>query len=91
MVNEIVECLRRTMLFEIFRRGAGVVAHGEEFTLDQIGLNRCAHAKRQIGFALCEIEFAILEDQAHLDFGKLCEKPFKCAAAANKCQARGSR
>ena len=44
--------------------------HGEELALDQVGLHRRAHAERQIGLALGEIELAVFHHQMDLQLGK---------------------
>jgi hypothetical protein len=45
--------------------------HGEQLALDQIGLHRRAHADGEVGFALREIELAVLEHQMDLQLGKV--------------------
>ena len=69
VIGQIVQRLRRAVLRQIILRRIKVIMHGEELALDQVGLHRRAHAKRQIGLALGEIEFAILEHQMHLQLG----------------------
>ncbi len=53
---------------EIRWRRVDVIVHGEQLALDQIGLHRRAHAERDVGFALREIELAIFQHQMHLHF-----------------------
>ena len=91
MLGEIVERFGRAVLGEIVGRRIEVVVHGEELALDQIGLHRRAHAERQIGLALGQIEFAVLQHQMHLQFGIFLEEFLHAAAAANRCRARGWR
>ena len=43
--------------------------HGEELALDQVGLHRGAHAHRQVGFALRQVQFAVVHQQMDFDFG----------------------
>ena len=43
--------------------------HGEELALDEIRLRRPPQADRHIGLAHGEIEFAVVEQQRHLDVG----------------------
>ena len=70
MLGQIVEALRRAARGQIFLRRIEMIVHGEQLALDEIGLHRRAHADGEIGLALRQIEFAILEHQMHLKFGE---------------------
>ena len=51
-----------------------MIVHGEELALDQVGLHRRAHADGEIGFALRQIEFAVLHDEMDFDLGIFFEE-----------------
>ena len=69
MLLEIVERLRGAATAQIFRRGIGVVMHGEELALDQVGLGRPAQPDRDIGLAHRQVELAVVEQHGDGDLG----------------------
>ena len=69
VIVEIIEGARRAEAFDVFRRGIGMKAHGEQLTLDQVGLGRLAQADRDIGLAHRKVELLVGGDQGEINVG----------------------